>query len=100
MFGTIRTFINIAASIIEIFLTFRLVFKFLPVNPRTPFVAWLYGVTERLVSPFANILPNWRFSGFVIDFATLAALIVYAVAGSVLLMILPRSRKDTDVRSK
>jgi hypothetical protein len=100
MFRTVRVFINIAASIIEILLTFRLIFKFLVVNPRTPFVAWLYGVTERLVSPFVGILPNWRFSGFVIDFATLAALIVCAVAGSVLLMILPHSRKDTGVRNK
>ena len=91
----LRVLINIAASIIEVLLVFRLLFKFLMVNPRTPFVAWLYGITERLVAPFTNILPNWRIAGFMIDFTTLAALVVYAVAASLLLMIIPPSRRGT-----
>ncbi len=97
MFRIIRAFINIVLGIIELLLTFRLIFKFLVVNAGTPFVAWLYGATARLVAPFAKILPDWKFSGFVVDFATLAALIVYAIAGYLLLMIFPYSRKETDV---
>ena len=97
MFRIIRAFINIVVGIIELLLTFRLIFKFLVVNAGTPFVAWLYGVTAPLVAPFAKILPDWKFSGFVVDFATLAALIVYAIAGYLILMILPYSRKETDV---
>jgi uncharacterized protein YggT (Ycf19 family) len=97
MFRIIRNLINIAATIIELLLTFRLILKFLTVNAHAPFVAWLYGITERLVAPFVNILPNWKISGFVIDFATLAALIVYAIAGYLLLMILPYPRKETEV---
>ena len=97
MFRIIRAFINIVVGIIELLLSIRLVFKFLVVNTGTPFVAWLYGVTARLVAPFAKILPDWKFSGFVVDFATLAALIVYAIAGYLLLMIFPHSRKETDV---
>ena len=97
MFRIIRAFINIVLGIIELLLTFRLIFKFLVVNAGTPFVAWLYGVTARLVAPFAKILPDWKLSGFVVDFATLAALIVYGIAGYLLLMIFPYSRKETDV---
>jgi len=97
MFRIIRAFINIVMGIIELLLTFRLIFKFLVVNAGTPFVAWLYGVTARLVAPFAKILPDWKFSGFVVDFATLTALIVYAIAGYLILMIFPYSRKETDV---
>ena len=93
MFRILRAFINIVVGIIELLLTFRLIFKFLVVNTGTPFVAWLYGVTAPLVAPFSKILPNWKFSGFVVDFATVAALIVFAVAGSLLLMLLPYSRK-------
>jgi uncharacterized protein YggT (Ycf19 family) len=89
----LRAFINIVVGIIELLLTFRLIFKFLVVNTGTPFVAWLYGVTAPLVAPFSKILPNWKFSGFVVDFATVAALVVYALAGSLLLMLLPYSRK-------
>ena len=97
MFRIIRALINVVALIIELLLIFRLIFKFLVANAGTPFVAWLYGVTAPLVAPFAKILPNWKFSGFVLDSATLAALIVYAIAGCLLLMILPHSRKKTDV---
>ena len=93
MFKFLRTFINFVVGIIALLLTFRLIFKFLVVNTGTPFVAWLYGVTAPLVAPFAKILPNWKFSGFEVDFATVAALIVFALAGSLLLMLLPYSRR-------
>ena len=89
----LRAFINIVVGIIELLLTFRLIFEFLVVNTGTPFVAWLYGVTAPLVAPFAKILPNWTFSGFVVDFATVAAIIVFGLAGSLLLMLFPYSRK-------
>ena len=93
MIGILRALINIVVGIIGLLLTFRLIFKFLTVNTDTPFVAWLYGITAPLVAPFAKILPNWRFSGFVVDFATVAALIVFGVAGSLLLMLFPYPRK-------
>jgi uncharacterized protein YggT (Ycf19 family) len=93
MIRILRALINIVVGIIELVLTFRLIFKFLAVNPETPFVAWLYGVSAPLVAPFAKILPNWKFSGFVVDFATVAALIVFALAGGLLLMIFSYPRK-------
>src|SRR5580692_7934971 len=93
MIRILRALINIVAGIIGLLLTFRLIFKFLTVNTDTPFVAWLYGITAPLVAPFAKILPNWEFSGFVIDFATVAALIVFAIAGGLLLLLFPCPRK-------
>src|SRR5580700_10632423 len=93
MFRILRALINIVVGIVEVLLTFRLIFEFLVVNTGTPFVAWLYGVTAPLVAPFSKILPNWKFSGFVVDFATVAALIVYTLAGYVLLMLFPYPRK-------
>ena len=93
MFRILRSFINIVVGIIELLLTFRLIFEFLVVNTGTPFVAWLYRVTAPLVAPFSNILPNWKISGFVVDFATVAALVVFALAGALLLMLMPGSRK-------
>ena len=93
MFRFLRAFINFVVGIVELLLIFRLIFEFLAVNTGTPFVAWLYGFTTPLVAPFAKILPNWKFSGFVVDFATVAALIVYAIVGYVLLMLFPYPRK-------
>jgi uncharacterized protein YggT (Ycf19 family) len=89
----LRAFINLVVGVIALLLTFRLIFKFLVVNTGTPFVAWLYGVTAPLVAPFSRILPNWKISGFVVDFPTVAALIVFAIAGSLLLMFFPYSRR-------
>jgi len=96
MFRILRGLINFAALIIELLLTFRFVFKFFVVNPNTPFVAWMYTITGPLASPFARILPNLKYSGFVVDFATLSALIVYAVATYLILMLLPRPGRDVE----
>jgi YggT family protein len=96
MFRVIRHVINFVAFIIELLLTFRLVFKFLVANESTPFVAWIYGITAPLVAPFARILPNWKFSGFVVDFSTIVAIVVYAIAGYLLLMLLPYPIKEND----
>ena len=87
MFGIIRTLVNIVFGIIEFLLSLRFIFKFFVVNPGTPFVAWLYGITASLVSPFARILPDLKFGGFMIDFATLAALVVYVFVGYLILQL-------------
>ena len=98
MFGILRTFVNFVFGIIEFLLTLRFIFKLLVVNVAAPFVAWLYGATAGLVSPFVGIIPNLNLGGFVIDFATLVALIVYAFIGYLLLELFsyagPRYRRD------
>lgn len=85
MFGIVRTVVNIIVGVIEFLLSLRLIFKFFVVNVSTPFVAWIYGVTASLVSPFARIIPDLKLGGFVIDFSTLVALIVYVLIGYLIL---------------
>lgn len=87
MFGIVRTLVNIVVAVIEFLLSLRFVFKFFTVNPSTPFVAWLYDATVPLVSPFARILPDLKLGEFVVDFATLIALIVYVLIGYLILRI-------------
>ncbi|MFA6973843.1 MAG: YggT family protein [Parcubacteria group bacterium] len=87
MFGIVRTLVNIIVAVIEFLLSLRFAFKFFAVNPSTPFVAWLYGATAPLVNPFARILPDLRLGEFVVDFATLIALIVYVLIGYLILRI-------------
>jgi len=97
MFRVIRALINFVSVVIELLLTCRLIFKFLVVNAGTPFVVWIYGITAPLVAPFAKILPDWKFSGYVIDFATLAAIIVCAIVAYLILMVIPYSGREPDV---
>lgn len=87
MFGIVRTLVNVVFGVVEFLLSLRFIFKFFVVNSSTPFVAWLYGVTVGLVSPFARILPDLKLAGFVVDFATLIALIVYVLIGYLILQL-------------
>ena len=96
MFRTIRTFINIAMTIVELLLCSRLILRFFVVNPRTPFVAWVYRATAPLVSPFVKIHADWKYSGFILDFSNLAALIVYVLIGSLILGVLSSFSRRTD----
>lgn len=88
----IRTLVSVIFGIIEFLLSLRFIFKFFVVNSSTPFVAWVYGVTAELVSPFARILPDLSFGGFVVDFATLVALVVYVFVGYLILSIFSYAR--------
>jgi len=87
MFGVIRMLVNIVFGVIELLLTLRFIFKFFVVNAGTPFVAWTYGASASLVSPFARILPDLKLGGFVIDFSTLVALVVFALVGGLILQV-------------
>jgi len=44
-------------------------------------------MTASLVAPFAKILPDLKLGGFVVDFTTLVALIVYVLVGYLILQI-------------
>jgi len=92
--GIAKTLIGAVVTIVELLLSLRFIFKFLAVNTHTPFVAWLYDSTASLVSPFVGILPNLSLGGFVIDFATLFALIVYVSVGYLILQIFPSARSQ------
>ncbi|MFA6048157.1 MAG: YggT family protein [Parcubacteria group bacterium] len=87
MFEIVRTLVNIVFGVIEFLLALRFIFKFFVVNISAPFVAWVYSATAGLVSPFARIVPNLNLAGFVIDFTTLAALVVYSLIGYLILEI-------------
>jgi len=79
--------VNFVVGVVEFLLTLRFTFKFLVVNVHTPFVGWLYDTTAPLVVPFVGIMPDLKLGGFVIDFATLGALIVYVLVGYLILRI-------------
>jgi uncharacterized protein YggT (Ycf19 family) len=87
MYGIISALVNIVFGIIEFLLLLRFIFIFFVANPSTPFVAWIYGTSASLVSPFARILPDLKLGSFVVNFATLVALLVYAFIGYLILQL-------------
>ena len=72
---------NIIMGVIGFFLGLRIIFRLFAANPSTPFVSWIYSVSDYLVSPFQGIFPSPQIeTGSVFDVAALIAFIAYALA--------------------
>ncbi len=86
-----RIFIKVLKEIlflIEIFLIFRLVLKFLKANPKTWFVKNFYQLTDYLVWPFKDIFSNIFWQGKMIEISTLVAGLIYALGFLLILKII------------
>lgn len=77
-----RNIIYYILGVIEILLLFRLVFRSLGANIRNELVVSLYSVTKLLIAPFVgifNIITPAGTTQYVIEPATILAMIVYAI---------------------
>ena len=66
-------------AILEAVIGLRFLFKLIGVNPGNPFAAFLYGLTDFFVAPFATLTGAPSSGGMVFEFSTLIAMIVYAL---------------------
>jgi hypothetical protein len=66
-------------DVLEILLAFRFFLRLLAANPLSPFVQFIYTVTEPFVFPFRGIFPQIAARGSVLEWAVLLAMIVYAI---------------------
>lgn len=81
--------LNIAHAIIVFFLGLRIIFFLFQANSATPFVQWIYNISDGLVSPFRGIFPNLTFgSASQFDVSAFIALIAYTLLFSLIGMIL------------
>jgi uncharacterized protein YggT (Ycf19 family) len=67
-------------GVIEVLLAFRVVLKLLGANAFSGFTNFIYTVSNPFVAPFAGILRVTATSGVVLEWSTLIAMVVYAVA--------------------
>lgn len=85
----LSTIINIVLGIVTFFLGARIILRLFGANPLTPFVAWIYSVSEVILSPFKGIFPSTSITGSsVFDISAFIALVVYAVVSYVVLSLL------------
>ena len=89
IYSLIISLVNKIFKLLELFLFLRLLLKFLNANPKTLVVNLVYKWSDILVSPFKSIFPNiyWP-EGKMIEAATIAAIIGYAIAVFVLFQLL------------
>lgn len=67
---------------VSLFLALRIILKLFGANTAAPFVNWVYETSEPLISPFRGMFPHPVLTGgFVIEFSTLFALLVYVLIG-------------------
>ena len=79
------TIVNVVFGIIILLLLLRFVLKLLAANAATPFIGWIYQVTQPLIAPFAGAFgANASQNGSVVEWGTLLALIVFAVVAWVI----------------
>ncbi len=83
--GNLRTkkMVYWVLALLESLLAFRLLFKLLGANPGSPFVSFIYAVSQAFVMPFAGIFRSTATQGLetqaILEPATLIAMIVYAL---------------------
>lgn len=80
-FGAViaRRVILYLLDILEVLLAFRFFLRLLAANPASPFVQFVYRVTEPFVYPFRGIFPPVATKGSVLEWSVLMAMIVYAI---------------------
>lgn len=86
-------------DVLIVLLAFRFFLRLLAANPASPFVAFIYAITEPFVFPFRGIFPEIGAAGAVLEWAVLLAMVVYAVVawGIVrLIWILSAHREPVD----
>lgn len=81
--------VNLALGIVTFFIGFRILLELFAANSSAPFAAWIYNVSDGLISPFAAMFPNLTVSGTgsVFDVVALISLIVYAIAARLLIAV-------------
>ncbi len=69
--------IDIVFSIVLAILGLRLILKLFAANPGTPFVAWIYDMSQPLLTPFAGIFPAPQLQqGIILEFTTIFAIMM------------------------
>ena len=91
-------------GVLEVLLAFRLVFKLLGANPQSPFVSFIYSVSQAFLAPFSGIFRSAVTKGIgaqsILEPTTIIAMIVYAVVawGIVKLIEISNPSQNSQIR--
>lgn len=98
LYHFINTTLNTVLAIISFFVGFRIVLRLFSANQATPFVQWIYGVSELIITPFKGIFPNPVFSNnAVFDIPAFIALTAYALLFYVIYSLISGAMGSRDV---
>lgn len=98
-----KSIVYYVLGVLEVLLAFRLVFKLLGANPQSPFVSFIYSVSQAFLSPFTGIFRSAVTKGIeaqsILEPTTIIAMIVYAILawGIVKLIEISKPQQTTKV---
>jgi hypothetical protein len=87
-YSTIIFIIKRLFILTELFMLLRLALKFLGANPETLIVGMIYKYSSILVSPFLFIFPNFYWKGYMIEIATVSAMVGYGIVFFAIIQLL------------
>ncbi len=87
------TVISYLLGIVEILLALRLIFRVLGASAGNGFVSGIYALTAPLIAPFAGIFPNDSLAGATLEWATIIAMMLYAIIGGLLINLFSRATR-------
>lgn len=98
-----RKIVYYILGVLEVLFAFRLVFKLLGANPQSPFVSFIYSVSQAFLSPFTGIFRSAVTKGIeaqsILEPTTIIAMIVYAlVAWGIVKFIEISKAQNTETR--
>ena len=73
--------VNLMLTIVGVILSLRFILKLFGANAQNDFVNWVYETSAEIIGPFRGIFPAPNLDGFVIEFSTIFAIVVYAILG-------------------
>lgn len=73
--------VNLMLTVVGVILGLRFILKLFGANAANDFVNWIYETSAEILGPFRNIFPSANLEGFVIEFSTIFALLVYSIIG-------------------
>ncbi len=85
LYNFFAAIVNILLTITGFFVGLRIILRLFSANPATPFVSWIYSISDFFVTPFRGIFPTFNLQTGVLDLVAVIALVGYMLLGYLVL---------------
>ncbi len=92
--------VNFMLTIVGVILGLRFILKLFGANTGNGFVNWIYESSAEILGPFRGIFPTTNLDGFVIEFSTIFALMVYSIIGILAFYVIDLVTPQREVAKK
>lgn len=89
--------VNLMLTVVGSLLGLRFILKLFGANGDSGFVDWIYQSSGEILGPFRGIFPQTNLDGFVIEFSTIFALLVYSIIGMLAFYMIDLLTPDEEV---